>query len=84
VKGREPIPVKKLVFEHRRPVNVPGNQAAYELPGDAPGNRSHWNIEYRPWMRHFYIEYFRPSASEPYETCFLHESQVVRWEPLVL
>jgi hypothetical protein len=84
------IPVAKMRFTG--PIDLQGgNDASFGIQAKARSDffdekekrkgGSGFVIEYQPWMRHFRVDYYDVTSTEP-KVRYVHESQVKCWDPL--
>lgn len=75
------IPVRVLVFDTTKPVDLPGKSAASSVTGSPePKPQAYYRIFYMPAIRHHRIEFYAPGKKTP-EVMFVHETWVT-WRPV--
>lgn len=74
------IPV--FVLRTTKQMQLPGYDWTDTVKTQTVNNGCSWEIEFIPQIRHIRISYTDPSRQDRCKTAFVHESQIVSWEPM--
>lgn len=81
-KQRTPIPVALLRFPPGT-VDGPGISAGSRIRHREAYTDSRHTIEYRPWERHFVVQFHDPGRDD-HRPMYIHEDRPLSWEPLAV